>query len=86
LYSNVADKYYVGHTNDIERRLTEHNDPIGNNGKFCIKNRPWKLVYSESGFNDRASAMKREKQIKSWKNRKKIEELISSVGIPIDRD
>ena len=25
LYSNSIDKYYVGYTNDLERRLLEHN-------------------------------------------------------------
>jgi len=91
LYSATVDKYYVGHTNDINRRLTEHNDLLADSGKYCVKNGPWKLVYSESRFQTRADAMAREKQIKSWKSRKKIEEIIknkthgtiSSVGIPM---
>ncbi|MCP4551496.1 MAG: GIY-YIG nuclease family protein, partial [Bacteroidetes bacterium] len=28
IYSKSADKYYIGHTNDVDRRITEHNsDP-----------------------------------------------------------
>jgi putative endonuclease len=36
----------------------------------------WKLVYSES-YANKAAAMKREREIKSWKSTKRIEELIS---------
>ncbi len=86
LYSSTADKYYVGHTNDIQRRLGEHNDNSANSSKFCSKNGPWQLVYYEADFPTRSEAASREKQIKAWKSRKKIESLINScrsVGIPI---
>ena len=94
LYSKTANKYYIGHSDDVQRRLSEHNDPLANKDKFCAKNGPWEIVYTEPDFITRADAMKREKQIKSWKSRKKIEELISansagtisSVGIPMLRD
>ena len=94
LFSKTANKYYIGSSDDVQRRLSEHNDPLANKGKFCAKNGPWEIVYIESGFAARADAIRREKQIKSWKSRKKIEELvsaysastISSVGIPMHRD
>jgi putative endonuclease len=78
LYSKSADKYYIGHTNDIHRRLKEHNDPSATTGKFCAKNGPWELCFTEEGFSCRAEAMNREKQIKSWKSRKMIIQLINS--------
>jgi putative endonuclease len=86
LYSKTADKYYIGHTNNIQRRLLEHNDILANRSKFCGKNGPWQLVYYESDFPARGDAASRERQIKTWKSRKKIESLINSncsVGIPI---
>jgi putative endonuclease len=86
LHSKTVDKYYIGHTNDIQRRLLEHNDPLANNSKFCGKNGPWQLVYLESNFPTRSDAALREKQMKAWKSRKKIVSLIGSsgsVGIPI---
>lgn len=85
LYSKTSDRYYIGHTSDINRRLKEHNDLSSDNRKFCVKNGPWELKYYEAGFKSRSEAAKREKQIKSWKSRKLIEKLIadstsSSVG------
>jgi len=77
LYSFTTDSYYVGHTNDVNRRLEEHNDPLANHGKYCVKNGPWILKYYESDFVTRADAMKREKQIKAWKSKRMIEKLIN---------
>ena len=77
LHSSTTDSYYVGHTNDVNRRLEEHNDLFANHGKCCVKNGPWVLKYSESDFDTRADAMKREKQIKAWKSKKMIEKLIN---------
>ena len=39
LYSKSADKYYIGHTKDMTRRLAEHNDPYAASGKVCVKKR-----------------------------------------------
>jgi putative endonuclease len=44
LHSKTVDRYYIGYTNDIERRLTEHNRI---KGKFTDVGIPWILVYSE---------------------------------------
>jgi len=37
--------------------------------------KPWKLVYNEA-FNERAAAVSRERQLKNWKSRVRLEELI----------
>ena len=73
LYSKIVDRYYVGYTNDIERRLTEHNRI---KGKFTDVGIPWILVYSEY-FASKKEAMNREKFIKSRKSRTLIDDLIS---------
>jgi putative endonuclease len=69
LYSKIKDKFYVGHTNDLENRLHQHNtrNNLGTND--------WCIVYNEL-FNNRSDAMKREKEIKDKKSRKYIEWLI----------
>ncbi|MCF8405713.1 MAG: GIY-YIG nuclease family protein [Bacteroidales bacterium] len=41
LYSNTLGKYYVGHTNDIVRRLNEHNS---GHSKYTKTGKPWKLI------------------------------------------
>jgi putative endonuclease len=74
LYSNSLDKYYVGYTNDLERRLSEHNRK---KGKFTDGGIPWRLVHQEK-YELKNDAMKREKFIKSQKSRQYILSLLSS--------
>ena len=69
---NEAGKFYIGQTDDLDRRLQEHNDPMRSKSKFTAKHgTTWRLVWSER-HPDRASAMRREKQIKSMKSAKWI--------------
>ena len=60
VYSSTLDRYYTGHTNDLRRRLEEHN-----RGKtqYMAKGVPWMLVYSKE-FATRSDAMKLESSIK----------------------
>jgi putative endonuclease len=74
IYSEKCDKFYVGHTESIMRRLDEHNK--GKGGKFSKNCAPWILKYCEK-YVSRAEAAKREMGIKSKKSRKYIEELIA---------
>ena len=72
LYSESFDRFYVGYTNDFERRLSEHNRK---KGKFTDSGIPWKLVYSET-FTSKKDAMAREKYIKTRKSKAFIKILI----------
>jgi putative endonuclease len=74
LYSEKCDKYYVGQTGSLEKRIEEHN--IGKGGSFSSICLPWKLVYHEP-FATRSEAVRREGDIKGKKSRKYIEYLIS---------
>jgi len=69
LVSESRNKYYIGCTDDITRRLAEHNN--GKN-KATRSYRPWRMVYSES-FSSLSAARRREREIKSWKNREYME-------------
>jgi putative endonuclease len=51
---------YIGLTNDIERRLNEHNSGNNKTTKPC---RPFVLIYNEQ-LNTRIEARKREKYLK----------------------
>ncbi len=73
LYSEKLDKYYIGSTGDLEGRLQRHN--TSNHG-FTSTGKPWIMKYSEV-FENKTLALKRELQLKNWKNRNAIEELIS---------
>ena len=73
LYSNQLKKYYIGSTNDnLDERLRRHNS---NHKGFTGRTNDWKIVYVEN-FCSKTDALKREKEIKNWKSRVKIEELI----------
>jgi len=72
LQSTVTDRYYVGHTQDIQNRLDRHNKKRVRSTKSGV---PWKLVYTEL-FNTKSDAYKREMQIKSYKGGNAFRELL----------
>ena len=61
---------YIGVTNDLERRLYEHKNNLveGFTKRYSVHN----LVYYESA-NDVNAALLREKQLKRWTRKWKIE-------------
>ena len=61
--------YYVGVTNDADRRVAEHNAGTDPNA-YTFTRRPVRLVYSQQ-FNDVNDAIRAEKQIKGWSRKKK---------------
>lgn len=62
---------YVGVTNDLRRRVCEHKEGTSKNS-FSKRYKLCKLVYYE-GTNDVRSAIAREKQLKNWERKWKIE-------------
>ncbi len=60
--------YYTGHSEDLERRLAEHQ-PGGVPGYTATK-RPVRLVFTES-FQSRDEAFLAERQIEGWSRAKK---------------
>ena len=68
---------YVGITNDIARRALEHKTNMNKNS-FTARYKVHNLVYMEICENPNA-AIEREKQIKSWSRRRKIQ-LIESMN------
>ena len=60
--------YYVGSTNDMERRLKEHQ--AGEGGRYTSAHLPVKLVYYEE-YQTIEDAFARERQIHGWTRAKK---------------
>lgn len=65
---------YIGQTNNLEKRLKEHQNKTSKSAKYIRYFESIKLVYSET-HPSRAEAMKRERQLKRW-NKTQKEELI----------
>jgi putative endonuclease len=82
LVNRNAGKHYIGQTNDLTRRLSEHNGQSENPLRFTRKYAgKWELVYSEK-YPTRSEAMKREKWLKSGIGRKWIDENIGKASPP----
>ena len=76
MMSNNYGALYIGVTNDLERRVTEHKSGLipGFTQKYCCTN----LVYFEV-YSDVNEALAREKQLKKWTRAKK-ETLIKTMN------
>jgi len=75
LKSNIVSKSYVGVTDNIVRRLKEHNS-----GKHFYTRRylPWKIVHEEK-FDNFVDARLREKFLKSTAGRRFLKRIFNKV-------
>ena len=64
----VDGSYYVGHTDDLETRLTQH--AAGSGYSYTTTRRPVQLAYAAE-FSSREEALTRERQLKGWSRKKK---------------
>jgi len=67
------EKYYTGSTENLDRRLKNHNSGKVRSTKVY---KPWKIAYTEL-YESKSEALKREKQIKSYKGGNAFRALIS---------
>ena len=67
ILENLQGRFHVGSTDDLERRVAEHNASDGPKSKYTAKHGPWRLVWAES-HPTRSDAMRRERRIKSRKS------------------
>jgi putative endonuclease len=75
LFSPSLDKFYIGHTNNLDRRFYEHN--LGHE-KFTRSGVPWEMVYFQK-FDSKSDACREELRIKKRKSKKYILQLINSM-------
>ena len=61
LYSESTRRYYVGSTEDVEKRVLQHNAGKSISTRAGI---PWKSIHTER-FTTRSEAMLQERKIKS---------------------
>jgi putative endonuclease len=72
LQSLIDNKYYIGETHDVNERLLFHNKGKQHSTKHRI---PFKIIHVEE-LENRTAALKREKQIKSWKGGNAFQKLV----------
>ena len=75
LQSEKNGRQYVGSTDDLKRRIREHNAGIG--GAYTSKNRPFKLIYYEA-YISYDLARKSERFYKTGKGREVLKEKFGS--------
>ena len=79
---NPEGRRYVGQTEDLKRRLMDHQTGLGH----YTKNRgPWELVYSEE-YETRSEAMNREKFLKTGRGRVVLKSLLVGRADPPEAD
>ena len=61
--------YYTGITNNIDKRLIEHNNSL-DKASYTYSRRPVKIIYFET-FQNPNDAIFSEKKIKGWSRKKK---------------
>lgn len=64
LQSKKDKKLYIGLTNNLRRRVNEHNSKMTFSTKYRV---PFKVIYYEAYFSS-ADAKEREKKLKQFKN------------------
>jgi putative endonuclease len=72
LRSQKDGSYYIGSTQGLAERVQRHNQ---GRSLYTKARKPWIVVYSQE-YQDRAKALKREKEIKSKKKKGYIESLV----------
>ncbi|MCX6704497.1 MAG: GIY-YIG nuclease family protein, partial [Candidatus Woesebacteria bacterium] len=61
--------YYIGSTNDVDKRFKDHLD--GRGARYTKSHKPEKIIYREK-FSTKSEALKREVEIKGWTKARKV--------------
>jgi putative endonuclease len=75
IYNRKNNKIYIGQTDNLEERLRLHNNKTFKNSYTSRFDGGWSLIYKEEA-NNRLEALKREKQLKSFKGREFVKKHI----------
>ena len=75
LFNKKHKKIYIGQTENLEERLNLHKNKSFKNSYTAKLDGNWELIYNEEA-STRKDAIKREKQLKSYRGREFIKNLI----------
>ncbi len=79
LQSKKTGRYYIGSTNDLSRRLAEHNS---DQTKSLIYQRPLVVVFSKE-YGNLSDARRIERKLKKMKSRSIIEHIVHDQEIKV---
>jgi putative endonuclease len=77
LQNDKNGRYYIGSTNNLERRLAEHNSGKTRSLRYIL---PLRIVFKK-GFETKIEAVRIERKLKSLKSRNIIEKIIQDQEI-----
>ena len=78
--SESTGRTYIGHTQDLQKRLKEHNDPDCFSSKFTKRvPGPWLLVHEET-YSTRSEAFRRERWLKSGYGRQYLKSILRAAA------
>lgn len=72
LQSESDASYYIGYTQNLKRRIKEHNNGLNFSTKHS---RPWKLIFFE-GYRNNLDAKRREKYLKTSQGARLLKRMI----------
>ena len=75
IYNRNNNKIYIGQTEDLDQRLQLHKNKIFKGSYTAKIDGDWELIYKEE-VSDRSEALRREKQLKSFRGREFIKKHI----------
>ncbi len=79
LKSSKDHKRYIGNTNDLERRLRQHNEGLNSSTK---NRRPFEVLCCK-GFDSKIEALRYEKYLKKLKGGKQLQIEIENMQMPL---
>ena len=82
LKSQSSGKLYIGQTQDLERRIFEHQNGIA---RYTRNHGPWEVLFTEE-YSTRVEAMRRETFLKSGKGREFIKAKLNGRAGPPEAD
>jgi predicted GIY-YIG superfamily endonuclease len=73
LFDFNSNKTYVGSTNDLKRRIRQHNGEIKGGAKYTTNSKcnEWKYLYYITGFPDHQNALQAEWKLKNLQKKQK---------------
>jgi len=75
VFNKKVNKFYIGQTENLAERVRFHNNKFFKGSYTSRFDGAWELVYSEV-YSNRVDAVKREKQLKSFRGRQFVKQHI----------